>query len=549
MYSKKIESDISDPVLDVAIDTINLGKQALLFVNTKRSAEKVAEDISKKLRDDENTLSLADEAENVLGIPTRQCTRLAKCLRKSIAFHHAGLHQKQRELIEDNFRSGNVRIICCTPTLAAGLDMPAFRSIIRDLKRHGGVWGMTPIPVLEYHQMAGRAGRPGKDSYGEAITIAKSFDELDDIREKYILGKPENIYSKLAVEPVLRTYILSLIASGFVNNESSLIDFFGKTFWAKQYKDMQKLESIILKMVDLLENYGFIYRNISESSSLESDFESNNDDMLDDDFVSANSLVKMDKGKKTSRRTERLRATLIGKRVAELYLDPYTANHLIVSLKTANEIRNIHIVSYLHMISHTIEMRPLVKMRKKTEESVSDFLMVHGEKLLEKEPNMYDDDFHEFYDSVNTALFFEDWIKEKDEDALFEKYNVRPGETRYKLDSAEWLLFACTEFAKILEFKEIREELNKLSIRVKYGVKEELLPLLKFRDVGRVRARKLYDNGIKNLGDVKKSSITTLSQIVGSKIAEKLKNQTGQEVEEISDRKRIGQLSINKYSG
>ena len=551
MRTVKLESGINDPVIDVAIDTINKEKQALLFVNTKRSAEKVAEDISKNLLEINELVSLADEIENILGTPTRQCLRLGKCIRKGIAFHHAGLHQKQRELIEDGFRDGIIKIIACTPTLAAGLDMPAFRAIIRDLKRHGGVWGMSPIPVLEYHQMAGRAGRPGKDSYGEAITIAKSDDELNDIVEKYIRGKPESIYSKLAVEPVLRTYILSLIASGFINTEDSLIEFFSKTFWAKQYRDMNKLVTIIHKMTDLLEDYGFIYKNKSTNTDEQQQSEDSFvDDEFEEDFVSASSLdISVGKnGINAITPTTKLRATLIGKRVAELYLDPYTANHLITCMKDASNMTDLPLESYLHMISHTIEMRPLIRMRKKTEETVSDFLMINGDKLLETEPSMYDDEFHEFYDSINTTLFFSEWIEEKDEDYLFEKFNIRPGETRYKLDTAEWLLFACTEFTKILQLKDLRSILNKLSIRVKYGVKEELLPLLKFKNVGRVRARKLFDNGIKDVGDIKRTSITTLSQIVGGKLAETIKEQVGQNIDEVSDKKRVGQMSVEKYA-
>ena len=65
---------------------------------------------------------------------------------------------KQRELIEDNFREGVIKIICATPTLAYGLSLPAFRSILKDLRRYGPR-GMAYIPVLEYLQMSGRAGR------------------------------------------------------------------------------------------------------------------------------------------------------------------------------------------------------------------------------------------------------------------------------------------------------------------------------------------------------------------------------------------------------
>ena len=104
-----------------------------------------------------------------------------------IAFHHAGLTYKQRELLEDKFREGVVKIICSTPTLAAGLDLPAFRAIIRDMKRFTSR-GMVPIPVLEYFQMAGRAGRPGQEDYGEAIIIANTQKDIKYYVDNYLNG-------------------------------------------------------------------------------------------------------------------------------------------------------------------------------------------------------------------------------------------------------------------------------------------------------------------------------------------------------------------------
>src|SRR3989338_1208184 len=123
MGKRKISNADPDPVTNIALDTINLGKQALVFVNTKKSAEKNAEDISKKIKIGSKDLEIiSDLALNSLPRHTKQCERLAFCLRKGIAFHHAGLVAKQRELIEENFRNGAIKIICATPTLAYGVD-------------------------------------------------------------------------------------------------------------------------------------------------------------------------------------------------------------------------------------------------------------------------------------------------------------------------------------------------------------------------------------------------------------------------------------------
>src|SRR3990167_1973380 len=113
MPTKKISSETGNGALDLALDTMKLGKQALVFVNTKRSAEKTAEDISNKIKtNDEKLRELSENSLKALSKPTKQCERLAKCIKKGIAFHHAGLVSKQRALVEDSFRNGTIKIIC-----------------------------------------------------------------------------------------------------------------------------------------------------------------------------------------------------------------------------------------------------------------------------------------------------------------------------------------------------------------------------------------------------------------------------------------------------
>src|SRR3989338_11062246 len=254
MPSKTISAETGNAALDLALDTLKLGKQALVFVNTKKSAEKTAEDIARKIKANSKDLEeLSEKALNALSSPTKQCQRLAASIKKGVAFHHAGLVAKQRELIEDNFKSGAIKIICSTPSLAMGVDLPAYRAIIKDLKRYSSR-GMAFIPVLEYLHMAGRAGRPKYDTEGEAICVAITESEKENLFAKYVLGEAEAIYSKLAVEPALRTYLLSLIASNFVNNKRDIMKFFSRTFWAHQFRDMDKIEMLIDKMLELLED-------------------------------------------------------------------------------------------------------------------------------------------------------------------------------------------------------------------------------------------------------------------------------------------------------
>ncbi len=516
MEPKKIELHCSDATMNIALDTLASGKQALIFVNTKRSAEKTAEDIAKKIKEiKEEHVTLSKKALAALSTPTKQCRRLADCIVKGIAFHHAGLTHAQRELIEEAFRGGSIKIISSTPTLAMGLDLPAFRAIIKDLKRYGSL-GMVHIPVLEYLQMAGRAGRPTYDTHGEAICLAGTEAEKDAVIEKYIKGVPEDIYSKLAVEPVLRTYLLSLIASNFLRTKDQIMGFFEKTFWAHQFKDMRKLESSIEKMLRLLEEWEFL------SSTTE-------------DFTSADQLGNAS-----------YRATIIGKRVAELYIDPLTAYHLIKGLSGAMVMKTSP-VSFLQLVSNALEMRPLLSVKAKEFEEVQDALTRNEHLLLMKEPSFYEEGYDEFLSSFKTALFFEDWINEKDEEYLLEKYGIRPGELQVKRDTADWLVYASQELAKLSSLGKVSKELMKLRLRLEYGIKEELFTLIRFRGIGRVRARRLYKNGIIDIKAMKAASITTLAQILGKATALSVKQQLDQEPEQISKGRRKGQMSVEKW--
>ena len=521
MRSLDINESTDNPVINLALDTIKIGKQGFIFVNTKPSAEKAAEDIARLVKVEDKKLDELSEAVlKALGRPTRQCERLAKCVKKGIAFHHAGLTYKQRELIEEEFRKGSIKLICCTPTLAAGVDLPAFRAIIKDLKRYEGR-GLNWIPVLEYLQQSGRAGRPSFDSYGESIIISSTKPEREKLEEKYVFGEPEEIESKLAAEPVLRTHLLSLIASSFVQTRKEVMDFFSKTFWAHQYKNIEMLEAIISKLLGLLEEWEFI---ITKGT----------------DFTPADSLDE----------DQKIRATIPGKRVAELYLDPLTANQLITGIRKS-QARAVTAFSFLQLVSSTLEMRPLLNVRMKEYEMIQEKIAEHDSNLLQDEPSMYEEGYEDFTKSIKTALFFNEWINEKPEDELLESFNIRPGEIRIKLEKAEWLLYSAQELSGLMNYKHLIKEIVKLRLRLKNGVREELLPLIKLRNIGRVRARSLFNNRIRSIKDIREADLATLSYLIGRQTALDIKRQVGQELSDekiqAKPNKRKGQISLGDY--
>jgi len=202
----KIEKTTKNPTINLALYTVKSGGQALAFAGTRRNSISLAKKIAAKI----NPLlskplkrSLAQLSEQILatGARTRISEQLAEVVSNGAAFHHAGLGGGHRKLIEDAFREGKIKVLTATPTLAFGVNLPARVVIVNEYRRYEPGYGYYPIAVLEYKQMAGRAGRPRYDKVGDALLIAKSEDERDYLMESYILSETERIWSKLAVEP------------------------------------------------------------------------------------------------------------------------------------------------------------------------------------------------------------------------------------------------------------------------------------------------------------------------------------------------------------
>jgi replicative superfamily II helicase len=409
---------------------------------------------------------------------------------------------EQRELVEDAFKEGLIRSVSATPTLAAGVNLPAFRVVMRDLKRYTG-GGMDWIPVLEYEQMTGRAGRPKYDDYGEAISIAKNPGSRDEILERYVLGEPEKIQSKLAAEPILRMHTLSLVASSFCTSMDQLLEFFRKTFYAYQYGSMEEVEGKIRDTVEELRDYDFLEE-------------------------------------------EELKATSVGKRVSELYIDPDSANMMIQQLEKAKEKKSsgngTRPVSYLFMLARTSEMQPRPRVGKKEYSEMEQALMDAEEYLLESVPEEWETDYDHFLECMKTALMMQSWISELDEEKIMNKYSVAPGGIRAKMQDADWLIYGAEELARMKftegeEEKDIRKDLEKLRLRLQHGIKEELLNLVSYDQIGRVRARKLYDHGIRDQEDIREVGFEKLKKLIGEKTGKKLKKQVGEE--NIFDRENV----------
>ncbi|MEK9635418.1 MAG: helix-hairpin-helix domain-containing protein, partial [Candidatus Woesearchaeota archaeon] len=137
----------------------------------------------------------------------------------------------------------------------------------------------------------------------------------------------------------------------------------------------------------------------------------------------------------------------------------------------------------------------------------------------------WDYEYDEFLRKTKTCFVLNEWINESNEKEIFENYNVAPGLMRDISNKCEWLLYGAAELAKVTGNLDKVSDITKLKIRIKNGIKSELLPLIRLKGIGRVRARRLFGSGLKSLQNLKSANIELLSDILGEKTAISVKKQ------------------------
>jgi helicase len=453
------------PTAALVDDALDEDGSSLVFVNSRRNAEAAARrqaDVTDRHLTDEERDDLAALADDVAGVSETETSEdLAAVVGQGAAFHHAGLSAEHRSLVEDAFRDRLLKVICATPTLAAGVNTPSRRVIVRDWRRYDGEFGgMKPLDTLEVHQMFGRAGRPGLDPYGEAVLLASDHETMDELFERYVDADPEPVRSKLAREPAMRTHLLATVASGFARTRSEMLDFLDRTLYATQSNDEDRLASVVDSVID---------------------------------YLVANDFVERD--------GDQITATSLGHTVSRLYLDPMSAAEIVAGLRADSEPTPLGLY---HLVCRTPDMYQLY-LKSGDRETYTELCYERESEFLGRVPSEFEDvRFEEWLSALKTAKLLEDWASEVDEDRITERYGVGPGDVRGKVDAAGWLLGAAERLAVELDLDSV-VAVREAKKRVDDGVRAELLELTGVRGVGRKRARRLYEAGVESRADLREA--------------------------------------------
>jgi helicase len=481
-YNGQIQfADLNRPVssrsryddLNLCRDTIDEGGQCLVFVSSRRNAEAFAKRAGNALAYETPELSgYADRLRKIA--ETEMGKILAACVERGAAFHHAGLSRGERSIVEEAFRRGFIKTIASTPTLAAGLNLPARRVVIRDYLRFSSGEGMVPIPASEYHQMAGRAGRPGLDPYGEAVLIAKDEHHLEALFEGYINAPPEDVHSQCAREKALCTHILSVIASSFVHSREELMAFMENTLYMHQHRQNRSIVRVIDHIIQFLRDTEMIVETGT-----------------------------------------RIDATEFGILVSQLYVHPKSAESIVDRLRSLTAYSDIGL---LQLICSTPDMYTLYVSNNDLY-YLDRFICEHEDDLWLGPP--IGDDDESYYRAIKTTMLLRDWSEEVPEAMICERYGVGPGDIYNMVESVKWLLHSTGRLSRMFAPR-FSHSIQEYEVCMNNGVKRELIPLIRLRNIGRVRARRLFNNGITDPEAVKSAGIDRIAAILGRGIAQQM---------------------------
>lgn len=485
----RVESSGVSSSVDLAIDSLEGGGQALIFAETRKRASslaaKAAEGVYRLL--DKQTKELAAKASSEIlgrGDDTELTKTLSQLVAKGVAFHHAGLGSSSREIVEDSFKKGIIKVLAATPTLAAGVNLPARRVVVASILRYDFEYGgSVPISVLEYKQLCGRAGRPKYDTAGEAIIVSESGVNSEELYDHYVLGSPEPLRSQMANDRAIRFHLLSTIATVPGMKKPEIQELFASTLFARQYRSA----TVEFKVDSAL------------------------------DYLEQEELVKS--------KNDRYLATEFGRRTSLLYIDPVTAVEFKNALERVERTDTKHALGFLHLITNSPDFYPKLSLRKKDYDEVSLLIQGRGSELLYPASE---------YDCSRSFWALCEWTEETGDKTLSDQMGVEPGDMHRIVEMGGWLAYSLYEVAKLLRREDLLPELYNLRTRIRYGVKEELLPLVALEGIGRVRARALYNAGFTDIGKIAKAPQTKLASVqkIGPAVAEKLKDQL---------KKRLGQ--------
>uniref|UniRef100_A0A8D0F4E1 Helicase, POLQ like n=1 Tax=Strix occidentalis caurina TaxID=311401 RepID=A0A8D0F4E1_STROC len=494
-YSSNLEKADPDHIIALVTEVIP-EYSCLIFCPTKKNCENVASMVCKYLKKEfrlHREKEKQDLIQNLKNIGNGSiCPVLKQTIPFGIAYHHSGLTNDERKSIEEAYSTGVLCLLACTATLAAGVNLPARRVILR-----APYVANDFLKKSQYKQMIGRAGRAGIDSAGESILIVQEKDKHLVIFTKLPL---ENCYSNLLVELTkgIQSLLLSLVGLKIAVTHEEVDSFMCSTLLGVQQQLLSNEKSLSEITKDGLEN------------------------LIEKGLLKERTSAKDHNSKCT------LTITLLGKATYKGAIDLAYCNLLYRELKKGLEglilESNLHLLYLATPYDMTFNCSPdwMIYLRQfnqlsAAEQKVVDVVGVPESFITKKASGQA---IRKNVDSAVVNRLYLSFVlyallKETNIWSVSEKFNMSRGYVQNLLNSAasfaSCVLHFCEELEEFWVYKALLTELTK---QLTYCVKTELIPLMEVAGVLEARAKQLYNAGYKTLAHLANANPETLVKTI-----------------------------------
>ncbi|KAJ8025431.1 Helicase POLQ-like [Holothuria leucospilota] len=483
-YNNAMQKNDPDHLIGLALEVIPYNS-CLIFCATKKNCQSVAQlickymprNVSKKIlahntkEKEELLLSLRRECDDHL------CSTLKKTVPYGIAYHHSGLTMDERKLIEEAYNQGTLCLLACTSTLAAGVNLPAKRVVLRS-----PYIAKDLLTRSRYKQMVGRAGRAGLDSSGESILIVQ---ERDRRQVADMLNSPlEGCHSSLLHDDGkgLRSLILSLIALELTSSREDVHRFMSNTLLGVQ---------AVTSQVDYVSQTEGALQQLIEQH-----------------------LIKENKSDESQQLL--LKVTNIGKAAFKGAIDIDQCNQLYQDLQEvcaqgmvlANNLHLLFLVTPYDQIQSITpdwfifdrQFSTLGEAEMKVAELIGITEHYVKNKVTGVSSRKFTDHSEQRANRFYLALMLWNILNRKSIWQVAERFEVSRGFVQSLFTSAASFASSIQRFCEDLpQFWAIHQLLGKVTYDLSYCATADLLPLLEVSGVKQGRARQLVNAGYKTL--------------------------------------------------
>lgn len=523
----------------LTIETIVDGYSTLIFCRTKAQCESMAITISKTIyhigKNENHELKekiiKAVEYEKIVSLmktlkqtPTGLDKNLESSIRFGCGFHHAGLTMEERAAIEQAFRDGTLRVLCCTSTLSAGVNLPARRVMITSHYDFSN----NIIDKIAYRQMIGRAGRKGIDTLGESFIFCKP-KELTSIRN-FILTKmapiqshlitmkvkndesssssgqtksdleeesadsEDDVYPKIIMDDCIIRTILEVISNGLAKRLHEIKTYLNCTFFVKN-------SSSATTSGDILFDENICQRTIQKVLNV----------LIKNNFIFDYKILCKEKDKPIELDDQiKINITSLGQAVVASGISPSDGLFIFNELERCREklclLNDLHLVyqttptyvaaqlpridwkNYMNIMGKMDTAGKKVANLINIEESfIFSQIMGFNVKIQSKTMLIH----QRFYASL--ALF--DLINEVPVTKVQEKFKLNKGFLQSLQQQASTFAGMLTTFCNRLGWSSLELLIDQFQPRISFGVQRELIDLVRIPCLNSNIARQLYSRG------------------------------------------------------